>query len=101
MANSNPSWEPYLAQLRVGVRMCVIGLLVAYVLLLSMKGADLLPEHMTWLGCVVVPAVLFSFLGALFAFPLWLRQRWWMGFLPFAMLCCATIFALIWFEQRR
>ncbi len=101
MMDSDSLWQPFLPQLRLGVRLCVAGLLVAYALLLTLKGYGILPDHVSWLGCFVVPAVLFSFLGSLFAFPLWLRERWWLGFLPFALLCCGCLLALLRLEQGR
>jgi hypothetical protein len=74
-------------------------LLLAYALATPLKWAELLPSHMTWLGIAVMPGALFAALGALFAFPLWFRQWWWIGFLPFAVLCGATMLALLCFER--
>jgi hypothetical protein len=101
MSSSEITWEQWSPQLRVGVRLCLLGLLVAYCLLFPLKSVGMLPSHVTWLGCALVPAVLFSFFGSLFASLLWLRERWWMAFLPFALLCCAAMFLLLLAERSR
>ena len=80
---------------------CVVGLLLAYALVLPLRWAGLLMPHASWFGIVVLLGSLFAAIGARFAFPLWLRERWRIGYVPFVLLCGAVMIATTYFELGR
>lgn len=88
------AWEKIARDFRFGLRSCIVGLLLAYALALPLKWAGLMPDHMSWTGLTVGPAAIFGLLGSLFAGVLWLRERWWLVFVPAAVLCWAAMLAL-------
>jgi hypothetical protein len=44
---------------------CALGLLLSYGVLVPLKLADLLPQHMSWAGVVVVPPAMFGWLAGM------------------------------------
>ncbi len=85
--------------MRFGVRACLFGLVLGYVLTIPARWAGLMPAHLTWLGMTLVPASVFALLGSLFAGPLLLGRRWPWFFIPAACVCCLVMFAVIRFER--
>ncbi|MFO0918842.1 MAG: hypothetical protein U0872_11065 [Planctomycetaceae bacterium] len=72
----------------------VIGLLLAYTLVFPLKWVGLMPDHLTWLGLALGPGALFSIFISAFAGLLWLKQRWWMLFLPVSLISLAVLTGL-------
>jgi hypothetical protein len=84
---------------RSGARLSAVGLVLALALGWSLKWANLMPPHMTWLGIIIGPAAAFGAFGSAFVCALWLRSRWMMAFLPMAVLCIAAVLAVLYVER--
>src|SRR5690242_7542353 len=94
-------WEQFRPGLRFGVRGCGVGLVLAYALAFPLKWAGLMPDHVTWLGLAVVPPAMFGLFGSVFAGALRLRHRWWLLFVPAAVLSWAALLGVIWWGRGR
>jgi hypothetical protein len=81
--------------LRFCIRACATGLVLAYGLVFPLKWAGLMPSHLTWLKLAVAPAIMFGMLGSLFVGVLWLGQRWWLLFVPTALLGWVVMLTLM------
>ena len=93
--NSGGAGLPTLRELRFGVRSCALGLLLAYALVVPLKWNGLMPDRLTWLDMLLGPAVMFGVIGSMFAGHLWLKQRWWILFVPVAVLAWAVMIGLL------
>ena len=91
---SDGEQQPSLPELRFGVRASALGLVLAYALIFPLKWAGLMPDHDSWLGLALAPAAMFGLLGSMFAGLLWLRGRWWLLFVPVALLSLAVLLEL-------
>jgi hypothetical protein len=92
-------WKQLDPELRFGVRACGVGLTLAYALTFPLKWAGLMPDHISWLGLTVAPAAMLGLFVSLFAGGLWLRNRWWLVFIPFALLSWVLMLGLIFWER--
>ncbi len=96
MDDQERAWNHIAADLRFGARACAVGLLLAYGLVFPLKWLGLMPDHLSWIGLTLLPAAMFGLLGSLLVGPLWLRERWWLVFVPAALLCWAIMLGLTW-----
>lgn len=99
MSEADDNWKGIDRQCRFALWACVVGLLLAYALVLPLKFAGLMPERLSWLALLIAPGAVFSILGSQFAGVLILRQRWGWLFLPTAVLGSAAMMAVIWWER--
>ena len=80
------------------IRACAVGLIAAYSIVLSLKWAGMMPDHLTWLRLSVVPAMPLIIIGSKFAGYLW-QGRWRWLFIPVTWTFIAIMIGLMWWER--
>jgi hypothetical protein len=84
---------------RFTLRACLLGLVGAYATVLPLKARGWMPPHISWLGALVVPPVMFGWLASLVIVPSWFPRCAALAVIIPTLLCAAVLFAVILLER--
>lgn len=87
--------EEYRSLRRLTLRMCGLGLALAYPVVFVRMRQSSVPAHNTWLGAVFVPLVVFGMLISLLVVPSWFPRTPWLAALVSLSMCIGVAFLIL------
>src|SRR5262245_61329426 len=98
-SNNYSETADYRSLRRFTLYACALGLVVAYAAVLPLKGLGWMPPHISWLGALLVPPVMFGWLASLVVAPSWFPRRATLAVLIPTLVSTAVLFAIILLER--